>query len=82
MDRFACHYTDAIFLKLKTLFIRVFKESSVIKSFTLQKPFAEKTLEELLNFSDQHNRVNRPFNTAYATQGKVPKNALQKEIIW
>lgn len=41
MDRFACHYTDAIFLKLKTLFIRVFKESSVIKSFTLQKPFAE-----------------------------------------
>lgn len=52
------------------------------KTISLQKPFTEQILEEFLNFSDQHTRANKPFNTAHTVQGKVPKKTLQMETIW
>lgn len=79
MGRYSCHYTDIMFPKLKTFFIKElsFKRNKSVKSH-LQNTF----WEEFLNFSDQHKRVSQPFNTAHATQGEALKNTLQKEILW
>lgn len=81
MGRLSRHYINEIFLKLKSFFIRVFS-IKCNKTISFQKPFTEQILEEFLNFSDQHKTVNKPFNTAHAAQGKVPKKTLQTETIW
>lgn len=80
MGRLSWHYTNKVFLKLRSFFTRVLS-IKCNKTISLQKPFTEQILEGLLNFSDQHKRVNKPFNTAHTAQGKVPKKTLRTETI-